>query len=417
METKLDEEGGERLLKRKQENIASEKNDNEDVSCEILHQQKKQRSCSVDADIKQDSDEERNIYEIQMENVHVSLECKELWMKFHELGTEMIITKAGRRMFPVVRTRVSGVNPQKQYLVAMDIEPVDDMRYRYAYHRSNWLVAGKADPQPSKRYYLHPDSPFTGEQLLSQVISFEKVKLTNNEMDNNSHIILNSMHKYRPRIHIVRKPEKWDGNCNKLIMSLKHTRTFSFQETVFIAVTAYQNQLITKLKINSNPFAKGFRDSSRFVSVERPQKVSSCMTCRCSTGSSSYHCPHNRNYTSQEDKDNFNGYSFVQGQTPIDMAYKPGQYASISPEDAVVSPYQAYIPQAIPQALDYAYHKSLAHPGLDWHQYSTQPGQVTMPSALDVYSTPSSYLTSVSNIWSSTPPTSTAHYSSRYHIK
>ncbi len=91
-------------------------------------------------------------------------------------------------MFPVVRMRVSGVCPQKQYLVAMDIEAVDDMRYRYAYHRSNWLVAGKADPQPAKRYYLHPDCPFTGEQLLGQVISFEKVKLTNNEMDHNSHV-------------------------------------------------------------------------------------------------------------------------------------------------------------------------------------------------------------------------------------
>lgn len=27
-----------------------------------------------------------------------------------------------------------------------------------------------------------------------------------------------------------------------------------------MAVTAYQNQLITKLKIEKNPFAKGFRD-------------------------------------------------------------------------------------------------------------------------------------------------------------
>ena len=91
-------------------------------------------------------------------------------------------------MFPVVRVRISGVDPQKQYLIALDIEPVDDMRYRYAYHRSNWLVAGKADPQPVKRYYLHPDCPYSGEQLLNQVISFEKVKLTNNEMDHNSHV-------------------------------------------------------------------------------------------------------------------------------------------------------------------------------------------------------------------------------------
>ena len=54
---------------------------------------------------------------------------------------------------------------------------------RYAYHRSSWLVAGKADPAPPHRLYAHPDSPFTGDQLAKQIVSFEKVKLTNNEMD------------------------------------------------------------------------------------------------------------------------------------------------------------------------------------------------------------------------------------------
>merc|ERR1719273_158989 len=45
-------------------------------------------------------------------------------------------------------------------------------------------------------------------------------------------------------------------------------RTYIFPETIFTAVTAYQNQLITKLKIDSNPFAKGFRDSSRLNDYE-----------------------------------------------------------------------------------------------------------------------------------------------------
>ena len=54
---------------------------------------------------------------------------------------------------------------------------------RYAYHRSSWLVAGKCDPPPPHRYYAHPDSPFSGDQLTKQIVSFEKVKLTNNEMD------------------------------------------------------------------------------------------------------------------------------------------------------------------------------------------------------------------------------------------
>jgi T-box protein 2/T-box protein 3 len=33
------------------------------------------------------------------------------------------------------------------------------------------------------------------------------------------------------------------------------------QECEFIAVTAYQNEKVTQLKIDHNPFAKGFRDT------------------------------------------------------------------------------------------------------------------------------------------------------------
>lgn len=35
---------------------------------------------------------------------------------------------------------------------------------------------------------MHPDCPFTGEQLTKQIVSFEKVKLTNNEMDKTGHV-------------------------------------------------------------------------------------------------------------------------------------------------------------------------------------------------------------------------------------
>lgn len=49
-------------------------------------------------------------------------------------------------MFPTVRVSFSGlVRPSKPtdfYAVLLDIVPVDSRRYRYAYHRSAWLVAG-----------------------------------------------------------------------------------------------------------------------------------------------------------------------------------------------------------------------------------------------------------------------------------
>ncbi|XP_020606402.1 T-box transcription factor TBX20-like isoform X1 [Orbicella faveolata] len=207
-----------------------------------------------------------NPFKDELKNITVELEGKELWERFSELGTEMIITKAGRRMFPTLRISVNGVNPKANYMVLMDIVPVDDKRYRYAYHRSTWLVAGKADPPAPVRLYMHPDSPFTGEQLLKQIISFEKVKLTNNDGDRNGHLILNSMHKYQPRVHIIRKR---DHTASVINLKSEEMKTFTFPETNFIGVTAYQNQLITRLKIDSNPFAKGFRDSARLIPVER----------------------------------------------------------------------------------------------------------------------------------------------------
>ncbi|XKL61072.1 hypothetical protein PGB90_008129 [Kerria lacca] len=177
---------------------------------------------------------------IELLTTECHLETKDLWDKFHDLGTEMIITKTGRRMFPTVRVSFTGVRTEQRYAVLMDIIPVDNKRYRYAYHRSCWLVAGKADPPAPNRLYMHPDSPFTGEQLRKQIVSFEKVKLTNNELDKHGQIVLNSMHRYQPRIHLV----KWRDHGGPIVdLEAEQFRSFVFPETVFTAVTAYQNQL------------------------------------------------------------------------------------------------------------------------------------------------------------------------------
>uniref|UniRef100_A0A8C3EHF7 T-box transcription factor 22 n=1 Tax=Corvus moneduloides TaxID=1196302 RepID=A0A8C3EHF7_CORMO len=63
--------------------------------------------------------------------VQVELQGSELWRRFHDIGTEMIITKAGRRMFPSVRVKVKGLEPLQQYYIAIDVVPVDSKRYRY----------------------------------------------------------------------------------------------------------------------------------------------------------------------------------------------------------------------------------------------------------------------------------------------
>ena len=68
------------------------------------------------------------------------------------------------------------------------------------------------------------------------------------------------MHKFQPRVYLVLRRDGSSGPVTDI--EKEEYRTFVFPETQFTAVTAYQNQCITKLKIESNPFAKGFRDSS-----------------------------------------------------------------------------------------------------------------------------------------------------------
>uniref|UniRef100_W5MYS1 T-box transcription factor 15 n=1 Tax=Lepisosteus oculatus TaxID=7918 RepID=W5MYS1_LEPOC len=198
-----------------------------------------------------------------MDEIQVELQCADLWKRFHDIGTEMIITKAGRRMFPAMRVKILGLDPHQQYYIAMDIVPVDNKRYRYVYHSSKWMVAGNADSPVPPRVYIHPDSLASGDTWMRQVVSFDKLKLTNNELDDQGHIILHSMHKYQPRVHVIRKDFSSDLSPTKPVPTGEGVKTFSFPETVFTTVTAYQNQQITRLKIDRNPFAKGFRDSGR----------------------------------------------------------------------------------------------------------------------------------------------------------
>ena len=213
-------------------------------------------------------------------------------------------------MFPTFQVKLSDMDVNSDYMLMMDFMPLDDKRYRYAFYSSSWVIAGKADPHLPGRIHVHPDSPQRGSQWMKNVVTFDKLKLTNNLMDDNGHIILNSMHRYQPRFHIVYLGEHSSNSSHSTGSGSKGSkssakqafmanlassalnsndasqlfnsgegfnfmgknsksgksneyqnfRTIIFQETKFIAVTAYQNHRITQLKIASNPFAKGFRD-------------------------------------------------------------------------------------------------------------------------------------------------------------
>ena len=59
----------------------------------------------------------------------------------------------------------------------------------------------------------------------------------------NPQVILNSMHKFQPRVYLVKRREGETGPVQDI--EKEKYRTFVFPETQFTAVTAYQNQLVS----------------------------------------------------------------------------------------------------------------------------------------------------------------------------
>ncbi|KAL7300526.1 hypothetical protein TKK_0006525 [Trichogramma kaykai] len=103
-------------------------------------------------------------------------------------------------MFPQMKFRVSGLDAKAKYILLLDIVAADDFRYKF--HNSRWMVAGKADPEMPKRMYIHPDSPSSGEQWMQKVVSFHKLKLTNNISDKHGFVRSVSKDLWRcPEVH------------------------------------------------------------------------------------------------------------------------------------------------------------------------------------------------------------------------
>ncbi|CAB4060103.1 TBX20 [Lepeophtheirus salmonis] len=95
---------------------------------------------------------------------------------------------------------------QLKYWVILDIVPCDNKRYRYAYHRPPGLLL-------VKRILHRQRDSISTLILLLLGINYEsksspstKSQLTNNEMDKNGQIILNSMHRFPTPIHLVSRP-------------------------------------------------------------------------------------------------------------------------------------------------------------------------------------------------------------------
>uniref|UniRef100_A0A4W5RC98 T-box domain-containing protein n=1 Tax=Hucho hucho TaxID=62062 RepID=A0A4W5RC98_9TELE len=183
--------------------------------------------------------------------IKVMLDNNNMWNEFFKCKTEMIITKQGRRMFPYCRFRISGLEPFQKYTLLMDINPVDNKCYKWT--GQDWQMSGKAEAHLLRRVFIHPDSPSSGHLWMQNPVSFYKLKLTDNTMDQEGNVILHPMHRYLPHLHLVSAEtatEDTQLNGTDVI-------TFTFPQTEFFAVTAYQNVRMSQFKADFNPFASG----------------------------------------------------------------------------------------------------------------------------------------------------------------
>ena len=74
----------------------------------------------------------------------------DLWSQFQKIGTEMVITKNGRRMFPSIKLALKGLNPKLNYILMVDIVPVDDNRYKF--HNGRWVSKRPIFQNSSKNF-------------------------------------------------------------------------------------------------------------------------------------------------------------------------------------------------------------------------------------------------------------------------
>ena len=65
------------------------------------------------------------------ENINVVLQEAELWEKFYHLTNEMIVTKNGRRMFPVIKAFITGLDPATFYIIKLEFKQIGHNRYKY----------------------------------------------------------------------------------------------------------------------------------------------------------------------------------------------------------------------------------------------------------------------------------------------
>lgn len=82
----------------------------------------------------------------------VNLDDRELWCRFQNLTNEMIVTKNGRRMFPVVKISATGLDPAAMYTVLLEFVQIDSHRWKYV--NGEWVSCERKKTRNEYDYRL-----------------------------------------------------------------------------------------------------------------------------------------------------------------------------------------------------------------------------------------------------------------------
>ncbi|KAK4468919.1 hypothetical protein MN116_007586 [Schistosoma mekongi] len=245
-----------------------------DVISKLLHRLNSLHRVSLFQTIRIDNLLLSTVTNVNNQQIYFKLREEKIWSDIYLHNTEMIATNTGRRIFPSLSVDVFGLNPTDEYIFLLDMLLIQPHIFKHQGDR--WIVNSQSEVVNNSstiegKYYIQEESPKSGAYWMESGVNFTRVKITNTKdlKPHKNMIHVNSMHYYIPRISIVRlnHPYGNQSNCyhstsNSLLQSnqLELIGAYIIPGTQFYTVTAYQNPDVIRIKINNNPFAKGFRN-------------------------------------------------------------------------------------------------------------------------------------------------------------
>uniref|UniRef100_A0A1I7U965 T-box domain-containing protein n=1 Tax=Caenorhabditis tropicalis TaxID=1561998 RepID=A0A1I7U965_9PELO len=184
-------------------------------------------------------------------DITLSPQHDSIWKECHKLDHEMIITTAGRRIFPTLEFAITGLEETKSYTMCLQLDFVDDKKSRRV--GGGWHETVSQERKEAPRMVYHHDGAQSGKVWMERFINFDQIRITNQKSKENvnpSFVHLFTQHRYIPVLTVYEE----GGN-------LVHTARL--EHTQFITVTSYHNQEINNLKKNANPYSTGSRDERR----------------------------------------------------------------------------------------------------------------------------------------------------------